>query len=267
MRRRWRAAAAGLLPWACAALAGCAAPHAARVGEPFHFARDTFAFANDTVWEYRLDDAHGRTAWSRREPPPAFSLRCGNMARGARQFRLHARFDPERPPARPEAIRAMIATVLSRDARATAPSADPVTIPGFSGLRELSAAHEELLKDALGGPWHSHMQRGNWRMIFPFPPGRQRAEAERLRAALERGETPILHVLRFPALTLNHVVLLYAFEETPEDIRFGAYDPNDASGPVTVRWDRAARTFVYPATPYFAGGPVKAYAIYDGLLG
>ena len=245
---------------------GCAAPGAARPAAPFRFERDSFAFANDTVWAYDVDAATGHTAWRRREPPPAFALRCGNMARAARQFHLQARFAPDRPPPDDTTLTALVQQVLRRDPRDETPASDPVVIPAYDGLRSLSAAHADLFKAALGGAWRSYMQRGNWRMVFPFAPAQQRVEAERLAAALRRGETPILHVLRFPALTLNHMVLLYGVEETPEELRFAAYDPNDAAAPIVVRWDRGARTFVYPRTVYFAGGPVRGYAVYDGPL-
>jgi len=250
----------------CAATVGCAARGAPRPPTPFDFARDTFAFSNETVWEYHVDVAPGETSWRRRDPPPPFSLRCGNMARAARQFHLQARFDPALPAPDATVLAGLVAEVLRRDPREMRPAGDPVVIPGYVDLRSFSTANQGLVERALGGAWPSHLQRGNWRMIFPFPPGQQRAEADRVAAALRRGETPILHVLRFPALTLNHMILLFGMEETPEEIRFQAYDPNDASGPILVRWDRAARTFVYPRTPYFGGGPVKAYAIYDGLL-
>jgi hypothetical protein len=218
------------------------------------------------VWAYDVDAATGHTAWRRREPPPAFALRCGNMARAARQFHLQARFAPDRPAPDDATLTALVQQVLRRDPRDETPASDPVLIPAYDGLRSLSAAHADLFKAALGGAWRSYMQRGNWRMIFPFAPAQQRAEAERLAAALRRGETPILHVLRFPALTLNHMVLLYGVEETPEELRFAAYDPNDAAAPIVVRWDRGARTFVYPRTVYFAGGPVRGYGVYDGPL-
>lgn len=233
---------------------------------PFDFARDTFAFSNETIWEYDVDDATGRTAWRRREPLPEFALHCGPMARGARQFHLHARFDPTRPPPDDATLAAVLADVLARDPRVLTPADDPIVVPGYAGLRALSTARAGLVRDALGGTWRSYFQRGNWRMIFPFPPGQQRAEATRIVDALRRGETPILHVLRFPELTLNHMVLVYAVTETPEELRFETYDPNDASAPIVVRWDRGARTFVYPRTIYFGGGPVKAYAIWDGPL-
>jgi hypothetical protein len=56
---------------------------------------------------------------------------------------------------------------------------------------------------------------GTGAMIFPFSLNQQRNEAERLAAALRRSETPILHVLCFSALTLNHMVLLFGVEEMP----------------------------------------------------
>ena len=33
-----------------------------------------------------------------------------------------------------------------------------------------------------------------------------------------------------------------------------------------MRYDRARRTFEYPESDFFAGGPVRAYEIYDGLF-
>ena len=139
-------------------------------------------------------------------------------------------------------------------------------IPGYPDLQSFSAAHEALLKAALAGPWQSYLQRGNWRMIFPFTARHQRRLARRLLASLARGWPPIVHVLRYPELTINHLVLVFDAEETPAEIRFLTYDPNDAAHPVVLTFDRVADTFFYAPTPYFPGGPVKAYEVYDGLL-
>jgi hypothetical protein len=103
-------------------------------------------------------------------------------------------------------------------------------------------------------------------MIFPFTRGHQAATAERLRERLAAGWPPIVHVLRFPKITLNHMIVVYAADETPAEVRFLAYDPNDAERPVVLAYDRVARAFTYPRTPYFPGGPVSAYEIYDGPL-
>ena len=247
--------------------AGCAVPRPepAVAAPPFRFATDTLAFANDTLWAYEVDGDHG-TTWRRREQAPRFVLHCSNMVRAVRQFHLQARFAPDQP--RPDAatLGSLVAAVLASDPRAKVPSATRIVIPGYTDLRAASAAEPMVFEGALGGPWRSFAQRGNWRMIFPFTPRHQRDEAEALVAALRRGETPILHALRFPVLDLNHTLLVFAVEETPADLRFQVYDPNDAPAPIVVRWDRGARTFVYPRTPYFAGGAVKAYRVYDGTL-
>src|SRR5262249_40997247 len=84
---------------ACGAAWGCAgrAPLPA-APPPFRFANDTFAFSNETVLVYDIDEATGHATWRKREPPPAFSLRCGSMVRAARQFHLNARFVPDQRP-------------------------------------------------------------------------------------------------------------------------------------------------------------------------
>jgi len=245
---------------------GCAArtlPGDLRPG-PFRFPADIFAFANETVWEYGLDPATDLRSWRRREPRPPFSLRCGTMARAARQFYAGARFDPSPSPTDASTYERLVREVLRSDPRR--PSGKRVVIPGYPDLQSFSAAHEALLKAALAGPWQSYLQRGNWRMIFPFTARHQRRLARRLLASLARGWPPIVHVLRYPELTINHLVLVFDAEETPAEIRFLTYDPNDAAHPVVLTFDRVADTFFYAPTPYFPGGPVKAYEVYDGLL-
>jgi hypothetical protein len=233
-------------------------------GRPFRFPADAFAFRNDTVWAYATEPGTGRVRWWKREPRPAWSLRCGTMVRVARQFHRHARFDATLPPAAPDDYRRLVRTVLDRDPRG--PAGEAVVIPGFADLRAFSAAHEGLLKRAMAGPWQTYLQRGNWRMIFPFTERHQAREAARLAAEVRTDRAPIVHVLRYPSLLINHLVLLYAVESTPDEVRFVAYDPNDEAAPVVLTWDRATRQFSYAATRYFPGGPVRVYEVYDGLL-
>jgi len=248
-----------------AVVLGCAVRHPPDdSGRRFRFAEDTFAFANITIWEYDIDPGTKHVTWRPREPPPDFGLRCGTIARAARQFYAGARFDPGAPTVDETTYRQLIRRVLRTDPRR--PPDRPVVIPGDPDLRAFSAAHELLLKDVLNGPWQSYLQRGNWRMIFPFPPSHQRRLAAGLLAALARGWPPIVHVLRYPQLTINHLVMAFDAEETPDAIRFRVYDPNDADQPVTLTYDRTTRAFSLAPTPYFPGGPVKAYEVYDGIL-
>lgn len=231
---------------------------------PFRFGADTFAFANETVWEYHVDTVRGTSWWRKRDPRPPFSLRCGTMARAARQFHERARFDPAAPPADDATYARLVAAVLATDPRD--PRGPRIVIPGYAHLHAFSAAHRALVENALAGPWQSYLQRGNWRMIFPFPPGEQGREAKRIAARIRAGATVVVHVLRYPALTLNHLVLAYAVDETPAELRFLVYDPNDAERPVALVWRRGERTFAFAQTPYFPGGPVRAYEVYDGLF-
>jgi hypothetical protein len=253
---------------ACLVLAlGCAARRDPSPAPPFRFPADAFAFQNETFWHYVVDPDTGKTVVREREAPAGWSLRCGNMVRAARLFRLHARFEAAQPHADDAAYAALIARVLAHDPRDQAFDPEPTVIPGYADLRSFSADHVELLQTALGGASRTYLQRGNWRMVFPFPRDHQARVAETLRAEVAAGRTPIIHVVRYPVITLNHLMLVYAVDETPSEIRFVAYDPNVGDEPLVLRYDRGERAFYYPRTMYFAGGVVKAYEVYDGPLG
>jgi hypothetical protein len=249
--------------WLALGCAGGGVP-SAHGRSPFRFSADTFAFANETVMQYDFDPVTHDVSSHPKEKAPEFALRCGAMARAARQFYSVARFDPSVPVADDPTYEHLVREVLATDPRD--PPDESVVIPGYRDLRALSEAHASLLKGLLAGPWETYLQRGNWRMVFPFGPDQQQQVAGRLLDELARGWPPIVHVLRFPERTINHLVLVFDAEETPAEIRFRVYDPNDAERPVELVFDRGARIFSYSATSFFPGGPVKAYEVYDGWL-
>jgi hypothetical protein len=214
--------------------------------------------------EYEIDPVSRDLSWHPKQNTPEFTLRCGAMARAARQFYSVARFDPSAPAADEATYEHLVRAVLGTDPRD--PPNQRVVIPGYRNLRDLSEARAPLLKALLAGPWETYLQRGNWRMIFPFGPEQQQQVARRLLDALARGWPPIVHVLRFPERSINHLVLVYDAEETPAEIRFRVYDPNDAERPLELVFDRGGRIFSYSETSFFPGGPVKAYEVYDGWL-
>jgi hypothetical protein len=243
-------------------MAGCASPTAARGLRPFDFARDTLAFTNETLWEYHADPVTGRQVHSKHEPAPTFSLRCFPMSRTARQFHLHAQFEPTQARPGPAECRRRIAEVLGRSPREGSLPGKRVVIPGYAGLRELSADRMDDAKEFLGGAWQSYAQRGNWRMVFPFSRAHQAREAERFRSEIAADGTPVAHVVTFPALTINHGVLLFAVREIPIGWEFTAYDPNSPDHPLTLTFDRSERQFRMSPTHYFIGGPVNLYEVY-----
>ena len=248
--------------WLAGVLTGCAHSRPAASTRAFQFQSDTFAFTNRTVWEYQINPATGTTTHTRRQGPAGYSLHCFVVARSARQFFQHARFDPAQPEADEAVYRHLIRQVVSIDPTRELPEARKIVIPGFANLRGFSQKYEALLKAECGGAWQSYFQRGHWRMIFPFSRGHQLKTAERLLESLRQNRPPVVHVVTFPKLSINHAVLVFAAEETAEEIRFSAYDPNSVTMPLPLIFDRAERRFRLPATHYFAGGRVTAYQIY-----
>ncbi|MCG8588454.1 MAG: hypothetical protein MJE66_04115 [Proteobacteria bacterium] len=240
----------------------------APVDEPprvFDFERDTFAFVNELYWDYTVD-ASGQQTGRAREEEVLFGQRCASMARAARQFFHAAAFVPDAPPLSDAEHRERIARVMASDPRRERPARTRVVIPGHTDLRAFSRVQERALKEALGGSWKSYLQRGNWRMIFPFSPAHQRNTAGNLVASLEAGHPPIVHLVQFPNVTVNHSVLVISAEESPTEIVFRTYDSNVADGVRVLRYDRVERHFTFPTTTYFAGGRVDVYEIYDGWL-
>jgi hypothetical protein len=232
----------------------------------FQFARDTFAFANELVWEYRLEPGASTMATFRNHPPPTYAHRCFVMARSARQFWYHARFEPDLPVADPGIYRRRIREVVSRSPRQPNPKTERIVIPGYGGLRSFSAAQEPLLKAECGGAWQSYFVRSHWRMVFPVHRWQQEGTARRLTRKIAAGTPPIIHVFHFPRVTINHGIVLYDVTETPSALRFTAYDPNVPSRPVELNYDRAARAFTLPRNHYWAGGRVKVVEVYRGWL-
>ena len=234
-------------------------------GRSFDFFRDTFAFRNELVWQYEFDAATGAMIT---KPNPreacAYSHRCFVVVRSARQFFYHARFDPARPPCDELEFRRRVRAVVSRSPRMPSADSERIVFPGFDCLRQFSSVHETLLKENCGGAWQSYFLRSHWRMIFPITRKHQEREAERLRKGIESGKIPILHVVRFPQLTINHALLAFGTRETAEGQEIAIYDPNLPEAPTTIHFDRANRSFEMPANSYWGGGMLNVYETYKG---
>lgn len=228
----------------------------------FNFTQDTLAYANELKWEYKVDPTTGEMRSHRREPTPKYTLHCFSLTRTVRQFYQHARFAPGEPLADTATYQKLLRELDKRSPRKISPGEERTVIPGYADLKSFSAAHEDLLKAELGGVSESYWQRGHWRMLFPFTRGHQAAAAEQLRARLEDGIPPVVHVVRFPSLTINHALLIYHAEETAEGIRFAVYDPNAPQQPTTLSYRRDDRSFYLPANEYFKGGRVDVYEVY-----
>jgi hypothetical protein len=242
-------------------LCGCAG-RPQFVGErPFDFQKDTFSYPNALVWDYHFDD-NGKWVHQRHEPEPDYTHHCFVVARSARQFFENAKFDPAQPVVSEEVYGRLIRRVVSVDPSHPLLDSEKIVIPGYANLREFSAAQEKVLKADCGGAWQSYFQRGHWRMVFPFSRAHQERTVERLLADLKENRPPVVHVVRFPQLTINHSVLLFDAQETDKEILFSVYDPNKPDSPKTLTFDRANRTFTFPGNDYWPGGRVDIYEIY-----
>ncbi len=239
---------------------GCASPKLGKAPRKFDFSKDTFAYANELVWEYGYD-TNGVWTTRRREPPPDYSLHCFVVARSACQFFENARFEPQLPPADEAAYRRLIHRVVKTSLRKPLPPGKAVIIPGYADLRSFSKAYEPVLKAECGGAWQSYFQRGNWRMIFPFTRHQQLGVAQRATARLMEGHPVLVHLVRFPQLTINHTVVLIDVKSLPQALEFTVYDPNEPSTPTTLAFDYQTNTFTFPRDSYFQGGRVDVYEL------
>lgn len=228
----------------------------------FDFARDSFAFANELLWEYETDPATGKMNFRPHVPKPDYALRCFVLTRAARQFLYHAKFEAAQKRTDAAGYQRLVRAVVSRSPRKPCEIADRIVIPGFTGLREFSRAHENLLKAECGGAWRSYVLRSHWRMVLPISRSHQRKTANRLLTGLQQNIAPIVHLVKFPSLTINHGMILFAATATKDGFAFSAYDPNDPSQPVVMTYDQASRTFYLPANRYWTGGDLNVIEIY-----
>jgi hypothetical protein len=244
---------------------GCASHPQPVADRPFTFQRDTFAYANELVWEYAWD-AEGRWRGQPRSPKPEYSHRCFVVVKAAKQFFWHADFDPDTMPADDLTYRRLVREVLNSSPRTPSSPEERIRIPGYPHLHAFSTAHERLLKAESGAAWQSYFQRGHWRMIFPFSRGSQEQTARDLIAATRKNQPAVAHVLCFPSLRINHAVLVFEARDESARVVFTVYDPNTPAQPAELIYDRPTRTFQFPATDYFPGGNVNVYEVYRGAL-
>jgi hypothetical protein len=228
----------------------------------FEFEWDSFAFKNETYWEYHYDGPGGKMTFTKREPKPDYAHRCFVLTRAARQFFYQTRFDPAAKAPDDNAARKLIRAVVSRNPRRWASPEKQIVIPGYANLREFSSARGQLLKDECGGAWRSYVLRSHWRMVFPISREHQAKTAASLRSALERNIPPIIHLVKFPALTINHSMLVFSVKQTDAGWDFQAADPNTTEKPLTLSFNNSTNTFTLPPNHYWSGGELDIIEIY-----
>jgi hypothetical protein len=228
----------------------------------FEFERDTFEFANELVCEYKFDPASGRPKMVARQPRPSYALRCFVLVRAARQFFYHADFLVEQKRLGEVDYRQRIRDVICRNPRVPSLPGQRATFPGYDGLRAFGREWGKLLKAECGGAWRSYVLKSHWRMVLPITRRHQERTCTGLQSRLANGLPPIIHLVRFPQLTINHGMIVFGVEQDRAEARFLAYDPNTPEQPALLTFDHVARTFTLPATRYWPGGKLDVIEIY-----
>ena len=88
------------------------------------------------------------------------------------------------------------------------------------------------------------------------------AHGRELFAALQQNISPIIHLVNFPSLSINHSMVVFDGVETRRGFEFQAYDPNDPQQPSSLTFDREAQTFFLPGNLYWVGGSLNIIEIY-----
>ena len=234
----------------------------------FRFDRDTFAFANQTVFEYHEGHASLRKPSATKRD--AYNRHCFVMCRTAVQFKKFARFEPHSAPLDETSLAARIRAVIHQATwMEPLPENQRIVFPGYKDLKEMSKAQRELVQLNIGHGWPSYFRISNARMMFQDGPGYQERTHAQLNAALARGELFVAFLTTYPRFSINHSVLIYKLkssDQNPTIDHYLAYDPNHPESPRDLSWSAHDRAFSYQKDWDFVGGLVRVYQVYGKPL-
>lgn len=253
--------------WLCV-FAVVAVARAAATSSEFRFDRDTFAFANQTVFEYHEGHASLRKSSSTKRD--AYNRHCFVMSRTAVQFKKFARFEPRSAPLDDASLAARIRD-LTRQPTWTEPLPDNqrIVFPGYKDLKDMSKARRELVQLNIGHGWPSYFRISNVRMMFEDGASYQERTHRQLNATLGRGELFVAFLTTYPRFSINHSVLIYKLKSSspnPGVDHYLVYDPNHPEAPRNLSWSTRDRSFSYEKDWDFVGGPVRVYQVYGKPL-
>jgi hypothetical protein len=254
--------------WGFGAFAAVAFARADGAASEFRFDRDTFAFANQTVFEYH--EGHASLRKQSATKRDAYNRHCFVMSRTAAQFKKFARFEPRSTPLDDASLATRVRAV-TRQAAWTEPLSENqrIVFPGYKNLKEMSKAHRELVQLNIGHGWPSYFRFSNARMLFQDGTGYQERTHAYLNAALARGELFVAFLTTYPRFSINHSVLIYKLKSSspnPGVDHYLVYDPNHPESPRELTWSAHDRAFSYQKDWDFVGGLVRVYQVYGKPL-
>ena len=233
---------------------------------PFAYHIDSFAFANETVWNYvdgSVKSDSSRASSTKRD----YTRRCFVVTRAAVQFWKFARFDPNAAPLSHDRLADRIREVTGRSVwlPALAPK-ERIVFPGYASLRAISAADPGVFQENIGLGWPVYFRAGNMPIVAPVYRETEAHLNDEIYHDLDLNYPTIVWLYNFPSLKINHVVVIFSGEKEQGHYRYTVYDPNYTDGPKKLDYDTTTRTFSYQPTFYFKGGPVEVRAVYRGVL-
>ena len=230
-----RLAAAGLLLPLC--LTGCSvfrqsAQRVAPGPRAFDFATDTLAFAIPEPAPVEEPEALSAAA-----------LRGHVDAGVARQFFLHARFEPALPPPTTERRLALVRAVLECKANELSAADRRVVIPGYANLREFSRLQGHLLR---AESWLVCPCEARAPLVMKALGSRAAqkvAAARELAGSLAANRPVLVRLYRHRSLKYDRSLLLFSAQEQDGELRCQAYDPAAPNQPVQLTFNHASRAF------------------------
>jgi len=240
-------------------------PPTTKPQHPLTYPDDTFAFKNETVWNYVNGQPAPETPGAKREHQ--YDERCFVLSRSIVQFWKFARFDPSQKPLDATALAHRIREITERSVWLPAlAEQDRIVIPGYHNLREASAAMTATFQANLGLGWPFYFRFGNGVIAMWVSRHMEAALNAEVWHDLQMNTPTILWIYRFPSLKLNHVIVVLSGTHDAHGYHYHIYDPNYADRYSLLDYDPATRTFALEPRYYFPGGPVTARSIYRQFL-
>ena len=260
-----RLAIAGLILLLAPTLLRAYEPPSAPAPRPFRYETDSFAFANETVWNYVDGTVQAGSGGAARKRE--YTRRCFVVTRAAVQFWKFARFDLDTPPLPTDQLARRIREVTARSVwLPPLPPQQRIVFPGFASLRTLSAANPEIFQANIGLGWPVYFRAGNAPIAMPLSPATEATLNDQIIHDLAMNYPTIVWLYRFPSLAINHVVVVISGHRDGAHYHYLVYDPNYTDGPKKLEFDAKTQTFSYQPTFYFKGGDVDARAVYRGVF-
>ncbi|MEN9573628.1 MAG: hypothetical protein RL514_1483 [Verrucomicrobiota bacterium] len=180
------------------------------------------------------------------EEPEALSAAAlrGHVDAGvARQFFLHARFEPAQPPPTNERRLALVREVLGRKANEPSAEARRVVIPGYANLREFSRLQGHLLRAESWLVCPCEARTPLVLKAFGSRDAQKVAAARELAGSLAANRPVLVRLFRHRPLKYDRSLLLFSAQDQAGELRCQAYDPAAPSQPVQLTFNHASRTF------------------------